>query len=515
MNISAQPDYPENYKELTCPVIIMRHGGLDGVALQKEEYLTLLNELDMDMHVITGREETEYGLIPSEGQARTVVERLDFYHPDSQLLFANQFTHGPETEGIKKIGKEEWLSLFHMHKDKIRDAIEKVLVSIPDNTPVLVYNLVSLRHAQPAAAVAIRELMEKYPNRGFLSHAADPDAERPEKIERIKDFALQVISANKPSEPYSGGPYFLNNLYHIVLNPTQKANFLYKYGIPEKHVYEIPDFLDFESREAVIADAPEPDFLSYLSRNCVQARGDTYTYRTADLDAQTVFFLSPVRPVYRKRLREAMLVAHVYGKTRNRRVAFVVTHPNTDDKHYFMESVKFANALDLTYIHLGEDFTLDRLDYVYTNMAPMQTVGVVASSAGGWENALNEMAHKCIPFFMSTGLNSFKPLTEQIKIHTFGTNFRFLEELIEYRPVHDFKDGDLSGIPGFRDLFAWIDDALDSDSRKSLVVHNYNRAYKYLSHHATVLRLWEAILTIYARHGLPGRPGQTSRAQKS
>ncbi|OQY04046.1 MAG: hypothetical protein B6I22_10280 [Desulfobacteraceae bacterium 4572_123] len=510
MNATAKPEYPESYKELTCPVIIMRHGGLDGVALQKEEYLTLLNELDMDMHVIAGREETEYGPISSEGQTRTVIERLDFYHPDSQLLFANQFTHGPETEGIKKIDKEEWIRLFHTHKNKIRDAIEKALVSIPDNTPVLVYNLVSLRHAQPAAAVAIRELMEKYPNRGFLSHAADPDAERPEKIERIKDFALQVISANKPSEPYSGGPYYLNNLYHIVLNPTQRANFLYKYGIPEKHVYEIPDFLEFESKEAVIADGPEPDFLNYLSENCVFARDDTYTYRHTDLDEQTVFFLSPVRPVYRKRLREAMLIAHVYGKTRNCRVAFVVTHPNTDDKHYFIDSAKFANALDLPYIHLGVGFTLEKLDYVYTNMAPMKTVGVVASSAGGWENALNEMAHKCIPFFMSAGLNSFKPLTEQIRIHTFGMNFRFLEELIEYRSDGDFKGCDLSGIPGFSTLFAWIDEALGSNTRRELVVHNYKRAYKYLSHHATALRLWEAILTIYARHGLPGRPGEAS-----
>ena len=32
-------------------------------------------------------------------------DRLDFHHPDSKLLFANQFEHGPETEGVESIDK--------------------------------------------------------------------------------------------------------------------------------------------------------------------------------------------------------------------------------------------------------------------------------------------------------------------------------------------------------------------------------------------------------------------------
>lgn len=505
---STTPDHlSRGSEDLTCPVIIMRHGGLDGVAMQKEEYLALLNAQDMNMHVIAGREETEYGLISPDDHGTTVVPELDFYHPDSQLLFANQFTHGSEKEGVDEIDDGSWIMLFHSHKNKIYNAVDAVISSIPNNTPVFVYNLVSLRHAHPAAAVAIREIMEKYPHRGFLSHAADPDAERPEKIVRIKDFALEVISANPPDQPYSGGPYMLNNLYHIVLNPTQRANFIYKYGLPEKHVYEIPDFLEFESSESIIQPAPAPAFLSWLSRCGVCPDGDTYAYTDVSLDAETLFFLSPVRPVYRKRLKEAMLMAHVYGQTRQRPVAFVVTHPNTDDPLYFMESVKFAHTLGLTYIHLGEKFSLARLDEVYSNMAAMPTVGVVASSAGGWENALNEMAHKCIPFFMSSGLNSFKPLTEEIKIRTFGMGFRFFQELIDYRPVHELAVCDLSGLPGLDVLFRWIDEVLDEDLRKTLIKHNYTQAYKYLSHQATALRLWEAVLTIYARHGLPGEPG--------
>ncbi|MGL1933097.1 MAG: hypothetical protein OCC45_15265 [Desulfotalea sp.] len=511
MNNSSPPDYPEDYKKLICPVIIMRHGGLDGVAMQKEEYLSLLNDLDMDMHVIAGREETEYGHLALGDHNSTILPELDFYHPDSQVLFANQFTHGQEKEGIKEIDDETWLTLFHAHKNKIKEILDSVLQGIADNTPVFVYNLVSLRHAHPAAAVAIRELMDKYPNRGFLSHAADPDAERPEKISRIKDISLEMISANPPDQPYSGGPYILNNLYHIVLNPTQRANFIYKYGVLEKHVYEIPDFLAFTSKTPKLLPAPEPSFLKYLADNAVRPEGETYTYEQCTLPPETIFFLSPVRPVYRKRLREAMLIAHVYGQTRNCKVAFVVTHPNIDDRPYFLKSVQFAHALGLTYIHLGEGFSMERLDEVYSNMAALPSVGVVASSAGGWENALNEMAHKCIPFFMCSGLNSYTPITEDIEIRTFGMRFKFLQELIEYRSAHDFKSCDLSGIPGFDVLFQWIDDVLDTDTRAPLIKHNYDRAYKCLSHQATILRLWEAVLTIYARHGLPGKPGIASR----
>ena len=36
--------------DLVCPCIIMRHGGLDGVALQKEEYFGLLQRLEIGMH---------------------------------------------------------------------------------------------------------------------------------------------------------------------------------------------------------------------------------------------------------------------------------------------------------------------------------------------------------------------------------------------------------------------------------------------------------------------------------
>jgi hypothetical protein len=494
---------------LVYPVIVMRTGGLDGVALQAREYRHLLNSMDIGVHVMTGRCETKFTTVNPIGHQQTTISRLDFYHKDSRLLFANQFENGSETEeGIEQLTKEEWIELFHNHKTKIKKRIMKVLGKIEHQTPVLIYNLVSLRHAHPAAAAALKEIIIENPDRAFLSHSADPDAERPEKIDRIKDYILPFISANNVFEDYSGGPLTLDNLYHIVLNPTQRDNFINRYNIPENHVFEIPDFLDFISKEPAVRLAPTKIFMNFLRNHQVKIKGKSYTYNKGAINKDTVIFLSPVRPVYRKRLKEAMLMAKAYGVSRDRDVAFVVTHPNIDDKKYFLETLKFAKLIDLPYYHLGKTFTIDTLDSVYENLATLKTIGVVASSAGGWENALNEMARACIPFYMNSTLNSFKPLTEEIGIKTLGIDFAAVDPYVT--EIENSKSYDLSNAenhhPIVQDIFTWFDKMLLSrSSRGKLMEHNYHCAYNYLSHDATLPRLVKCINYIYHRHGTPGK----------
>lgn len=502
--------------ELTYPVIIMRTGGLDGVALQAREYRHLLNKLDINVHVMTGRCETKFATVNPIGHKQTVIARLDFYHNDSMLLFANQFVHGSEKEeNIKEINLEEWFKLFYIHKDKIKKSINKILQSIPNNTPVLVYNLLSLRHAHPAAAVALKEIIEEYPDRAFISHSADPDAERPEKIGRIKKEILPVLSCFDESQPYSGGPYNLDNLYHIVLNPTQREAFINKYNIPRNHVFEIPDFLDFLSSEPPLRLYPKKIFLKFLSDRCLKLHKKSYTYVKEEINKDTIIFVSPVRPVYRKRLKESMVVAQQYGKKRNVKVAFVVTHPNHDDKDYFMETVRFAEEIGLGYFHLGKEFTLETLDSVYENLAAMRTIGAIASSAGGWENALNEMARACIPFHMDKNLNSFKPLTEEIGIKTHGTDFSKFTHIINDNTPQEIQNGDFSDEPELKEAINWIDSMLfDQEKHLELIDHNYRKAYAYLSHEATIPKLVKGINYIYERHGDPSQTVKASTLEK-
>ncbi|MFA6715548.1 MAG: hypothetical protein WCS27_09235 [Victivallaceae bacterium] len=487
-------------EHLTYPVIIMRTGGLDGVALQAREYRRLLNKLDINVHVITGRCETKFAPSNPIGHQQTIVSRLDFHHNDSMLLFANQFTHGPETEGIQRISDKHWLELFEYHKGKIFRRIDRILSSIPHNTPVLIYNLVSLRHAQPAAAAALLEIIKKYPDRPFISHSADPDAERPEKIARIKDFVLSIISADPVHHIYSGGPYNLPNLYHIVLNPTQRKSFLTKYKIPQDHIFEIPDFLDFQSLEPFIRLAPRKIFVKYLMDRRLQSDKKSYKYVYGHIDKNILIFISPVRPVYRKRLEEAMLLACEYGYYCGEETVFIVTHPNIDDKQYFEQTVRFAEKIGLPYYHLGENFSLETLDLVYENLAAFNSLGVIASSAGGWENALNEMARSCIPFCMDSKLNSFKPLTKEIGIKTHGMDFSQLTPFVEKIKETEYVPGRYVSEPFMLEAFKWADKMFAPAKRRKLVEHNFRKAYDYLSHDATLPKLVKSIEHVYERH---------------
>ncbi|MBW1956805.1 MAG: hypothetical protein JRI76_07110 [Deltaproteobacteria bacterium] len=489
-------------KRMTCPVVITRHGGLDGVAIQKEEYRTLLNNLGIHLHVVAGREDSPFDPSLRSGQVCTLVPELDFFHPHSLLLYKNAFKNGPERGGIESISRSEWEALFLYHKTRIKEHVDRVLANVTGNTPVIVYNLLSLRHFHPAAAVAVKELVEKYPKRVFLSHSADPDAERPERISRLKDHVRQRISADSSDRPYSGGPYHRRNLYHIVLNPTQRENFIHAYGIPENHVFEIPDFSEFPFEDKKRGKEPSSEYIDFLFQNCVRFQSGAYYYERQSIQKEAIFFLSPVRPVARKRLKEAMLLAWLYGVHRKKAVAFIVTHPDIDDRPYFLETVRFADELRLPYIHLGRFFKKKDLKKMYADLASLRTIGVVGSSAGGWENALNEMAGARIPFFMNKRLNSYGPISEKIGIQTFGVDFDALEKRIhghsrmESQIPHGVEDD------GLASLFEWIDIALNETTRKQIVDDNYRQASQHLSSHAMAVRLWRLIWMLYAKHTL-------------
>jgi len=482
-------------------MIIMRSGGLDGVALQEREYRYLLNSLDIEIHIVTGQSETEFGPLDPIGETQMVVPEINFFHPDTQLLFANQFVHGPEKKGVATLTRKEWEDLFKNHSRIIKKRILKEIRKTGGNLPVFVFNLLSLRHAHPAAAVAIREIMAENPKRAFISHAADPDAERPEKISRIKKFVLPYLSASSPGKPYSGGAIHRKNLFHIVLNPEQKHNFIHKYHIPKEHIFEIPDFLDFNSENPVLRDAPIGVFLKYLESRRLKSKGSGYAYFNSRLDKNCLFFLSPVRPVYRKRLKESMMIAKYYSLTRKKDVAFVVTHPNLDDRVYFKEVVDFSEKIELPFFHLGEVFSLKTLEDIYEYFANLNTVGVVASSSGGWENALNEMARYCIPFYMNCNLNSFLPLTKNIGIMTHGTDFGKLSDLVKNEDPKQRSMEILSSNKEINEACEWIDSITVPEERKKLTYHNYKKAFSYLSREATLPKVKRMLNSVMLKSG--------------
>jgi hypothetical protein len=93
-------------------------------------------------------------------------------------------------------------------------------------------------------------------------------------------------------------------------------------------------------------------------------------------------------------------------------------------------------------------------------------------------------------------------------VRTFGMAFEFLHSLTKARSPEALRELDLTVAPNMTPLFHWIDMALGTESREELVSHNYRQARRHISYRPTAIRLWEAILKIYARHGLPDHPGE-------
>jgi hypothetical protein len=136
------------------------------------------------------------------------------------------------------------------------------------------------------------------------------------------------------------------------------------------------------------------------------------------------------------------------------------------------------------------------LENVYDNFAPLKTIGVVASSAGGWENALNEMARACIPFYMNKSLNSFIPLTEKIGIKTLGMDFHNFNETVPKHKVKELMGMDFSKDPELQKAFALFDMLLNAEEREKIICHNYRKAYNYLSYKAVRPKLLKALKKI-------------------
>jgi len=459
-------------------------GGFDGVSLLAFEYLKLLNKLGLKVNIITGDKEEEYGYRDYHGNKVFLINRLSFKHPNSQYLFNNCFVRSNEN-------MDTWMVAFNKHKEEIKKSLEKKILKKED-APIIVHNMLSLRYLHPAAAIAVKELIEKYSNRYFVNFAPDSDWERVERLEHVKDEVKETISCGSGLKNGTG-PYNYKNLFHIVLNPVQRKVFHETYKVPKDHIFEIPDFLEFKSQKLNILDSPKQGFLDHLSKNCMLFDNGKIKSRKKELGPDMVYFLCPVRPVKRKKIRTSIFLAHQFSLKAKKNVSVILTHPNVDEKefwNYFVDCIKFANALDVNLIFLGDSLKLVKekegqwtLDDIYRNMAALNTIGMITSYKGGWENAINELLYAGIPVFMNPKLNSYKPITEKMKLKVLAKSLDPCDKIIQKHKVEELKDLDATDVPEINDFVSWVEDYYDSKSEKrtELINYNYDQAYKNIS----------------------------------
>ena len=467
--------------------ILARAGGFDGVSLQTFEYLNVLNSLNVHVDVITGTEEIEYGKPDYGLNDKHLVESLSFKHPDSDLLYYNSFAYLNKKHEMQDGSK--WASVFENHKNGVKNSLEKVLAEQKD-APVIVHNLLSLRHMHPAAAIAIKELVEENPHRTFVNFAPDSDWERPKRVRFIKDHVKQILSPNYDLEDF-GAPYKYDNLYHIVLNLGQREMFTGKFGIAQDKVFDLPDYLQFDSPELKIADAPDKGFIDYLGDNCIHMKDRKIEYGKGNIDADTAIFVCPVRPVERKKIRTTIFLANQYQYSTGKHAAVVIPHPNGDELDYFEESVYFANRCGVEMVYLGDSLKLSNdgaqdvwtLDDFYKNMAALNSIGMVTSNRGGWENAINELLKVGIPTLVNPQLNSYSQITGQMGFVVLGLPLQNCFDIIANTSLDRIGDIYAEQVPEVQKFISWVNKygAAHSTERNEYVKQEYKKAYNHLS----------------------------------
>lgn len=467
--------------------ILARVGGFDGVSLQTFEYMNLLNSLNLHVDVITGCEEVEYGKPDYGLNDKHLVEKLSFKHPDSDLLYYNSFAYLNQNHTMQHGSK--WPTVFENHKTGVKKSLEKVLSGQKD-APVIVHNLLSLRHMHPAAAIAIKELVEENPYRKFVNFAPDSDWERPQRVRFIKDPIKHILSPNYNIEEF-GAPYKYDNLYHIVLNFGQRKMFTDKFGIAQNQVFDLPDHLYFDSPKLKIADAPDKGFIDYLGDNCIHMKDRKIEYTKGNIDADTVFFVCPVRPVERKKIRTAIFLVNQYQYSTGKHASIIIPHPNGDELDYFEESVYFANRCGVEMVYLGDSLKLSNdgaqdvwiLDDFYKNMAALNSIGMVTSNRGGWENAINELLKAGIPTLVNPQLNSYPQIVEQMGFNVLGLPLQTCFDIIANTSLDRIGYIYAKEVPEVQKFISWVNKygTAHSTERNDYVKQEYEKAYNHLS----------------------------------
>jgi len=473
---------------------IARIGGWDGIALQAEFWLKAFIKLGYNITLVVG--EIEDGPGPINIFPYNKVKIIQ--NPSLSLAHQGKLY---KTSFKRKYNRRKWLELFSSDKKEIKKQL-KPLVS--DADLVFLHNF-SLKHLVPSAWAAFFELMLDFKDKKFISLGADSPYERSELMEDVHPDVLNILrkpriwahrsisSIKKSLSDYQQrgihklpGPDVLPNLYHIVLNSYQERVGHNIYGIPSTHLTTLPDIGDFSTKPEIpqFSHLEYENFFEFLEENQI------VNYQRV-VSKDTIFIVSPVRPVPRKKLREVVYISKLfeqYLKSRklSKRVALVITHPNKDDKAYFKLLKRFASSLKLTIIYLGDHLVLRKdperqgvytYEQVMQMFAGLKSISIVGSAEGGWENAILESTAYQIPVCVNPHLPAYQDM------NAFG---------YEYIPIPMIIFSDLKKtfsrigfaknflqFPSIDSFYRNIHNAIfTSKSRQHDINHNYKIGYQ-------------------------------------
>ena len=475
--------------------IITRAGGWDGCAMQAELWIEIMINNKYKVTLLTGEFEEETTNFFPYNKVNIVTKKqlsLDFQSQIYQLGFK------------EKYDRKVWLNEFIENKDKIKEEISEYFKS---HDIVILHNI-SLRYLIPSFWAAIYELSIEYPDKKILSIEPDSPYER---RYLINSYNLEVRHMlQNPSIWYQKerrliykilnqlkkiniemlpGPIQRENTRYVILNSYQYNAHRDIFGIPESNIVKIPDIGRFKDNEGNEERYPDQDFFDYLIKNQITCKKETIT-------EDNLFFISPVRPVYRKNIRyliKVMSQLRLYLKEKQNltpQLFLVITHKNKDDPDYFKRIVELAQQLEITVIYIGDSLRLRRLnkdkdvkvkiDYTYPEvlsiLSKLKSICYSGSAFGGWENAIVECSENKIPVFVNPKIPAFG---DMIKMGYIYPTIPFISmPPIEDLPSSKVWENNFSIEFFFESMYELF---YDVSKRKKITENNFNVGQKYQS----------------------------------
>lgn len=345
-------------------IIIGRIGGVDGVALETEKWITVLERLGHEVFIISGefeyrkmdqRRDDHYPLLSFFAPATKWEQRHAFYRPDKDP--------GPILEHVENISE------MILKKLKTWVLEHKIEVLLSENASALPSHL--------AMGVAIKKLVQQT-SLPTVTHDHDFHWERGNRYVSVHDEVNALIDDTFP--------LILPGVRHAVINTFGVETFRDRFNLD---ALLVPNVMDFE-RSYGVPDASNKYFLKNLG--------------VAD---DEIALLQVTRIVRRKGIETAVALV---DKLNDKKVKLIITGNNNDDQNreYYNEIVDQIHDLNLSnQVIFASHMVRDHKDL--SDVYAHGRACTYFSTYEGFGNAFIEAALAKKPIFV----NNYKPVYMQ------------------------------------------------------------------------------------------------------
>lgn len=345
-------------------IIIGRIGGVDGVALETEKWIDVLERLGHEVFVISGEFEfwkmdqehhDHFPLLSFFSPAVKWEQRKAFYEPDNDP--------GPILDHIKDIANKITEKLLHWVQ------VNKIEVLLSENASALPSHL--------AMGVAIKKLVQRT-GLPIVTHDHDFHWERGTRYSSIHDEVNTLINDTFP--------LLLPDVRHAVINTFGVETFKNKFNLEATMV---PNVMDFERAYGI----PNKD--------------NRYFLKNLGVAEDEIALLQVTRIVRRKGIETAV---SLIDKLNDKKVKLIITGNNNDDQNreYYNEIVDQIHDLNLaSQVIFASHMVRDHKDL--SDVYAHGRACTYFSTYEGFGNAFVEAALAKKPIFV----NNYKPVYMQ------------------------------------------------------------------------------------------------------